>query len=173
MSHDISVAAGQPQLLPLQRLADARRILEITCEGHPFMDAEGRAAIRDGKRMAWAVLAEVTEQLVETLNVAAGDPDLEDDDPAEHDGTEYDAAWTERSDQSKTPPTGFTAYHEDAEDDDADDTGNAEDEGLSGGALQYAARDNGAGCVIVDPDAAVDDSCCDEPTQDLEPEDGF
>jgi len=76
MSHDISLPTEQPQH-PLQRLADARRVLEISCEGHPFMDAEGRAAIRDAKRIAWAVLAEVTEQLVATLDTAAGDDDLE------------------------------------------------------------------------------------------------
>jgi hypothetical protein len=141
MSHDISIATVQPQLLPLQRLADARRVLEIDLSGNPFAQPEDRHALRQAKRIAWAIIAEVAEDLVSTLNVAAGDADLEDDDPAE--------------------------------DDDADDTGNAEDEGLSGGALQYAARDNGAGCVIADPDAAVDDSCCDEPTMDLEPEDGI
>ncbi len=31
---------------------------------------------------------------------------------------------------------------------------------------------SGPGCLIADPDAAVDDSACDEPTMDLEPEDG-
>ena len=31
---------------------------------------------------------------------------------------------------------------------------------------------SGPGCPIADTDAAVDDSACDEPTLDLEPEDG-
>ncbi len=141
MPHDISVTAGQPQLLPIQRLRDARRVLQISLDHNPFAQPEDRLALRQAKRAAWVILAEVAEELVSTVDIAAGDADLEDDDPAE--------------------------------DDDADDTGNAEDEGLSGGALQYAARDNGAGCVIGDPDAAVDDSACDEPFQDLEPDDGF
>jgi hypothetical protein len=58
-------------------LADARRILEINPDANPFLDAEGRREIRLAKRVAWQILADVTEQLVETLDVAAGDPNLE------------------------------------------------------------------------------------------------
>jgi hypothetical protein len=32
---------------------------------------------------------------------------------------------------------------------------------------------NGPGCLVADPDMAVDDAPCDEPFQDLEPEDGI
>jgi hypothetical protein len=46
---------------------------------------------------------------------------------------------------------------------------NAEDEI---GNNHFAHVDAGAGCPISDPDSAVDDSPCDEPFQDLEPEEG-
>lgn len=128
MSHDITIAAVQPQLLPLQRLADARRVLEINLSGNPFAQPEDRLALRQAKRAAWVILADVCEQLVETLDVVAGDPDLE--------------------------PNG----------DELDGDGGEDD------FMQHAA--NGPGCPIADPDAAVDDSCCDEPTMDLEHEDG-
>ncbi len=129
MSHDITIAAVQPQLLPLQRLAAARRVLEIDLSGNPFAQPEDRHALRQAKRIAWAVLAEVCESLVSTLDIAAGDPDLE--------------------------PNG----------DELDGDGGEDD------FMQHNA--DGPGCPIADPDAAVDDSCCDEPTQDLEQEDGI
>lgn len=93
-----NVPVSPLQLPAVQHLANARRVLEINCEGHPFMDAEGRAAIRDAKRIAWATIAHVAEELTTTLDAAAGDPDLEDDDPredddpAEDDGTDACAA---------------------------------------------------------------------------------
>jgi hypothetical protein len=66
-------------------LADARRVLEIAGDTHPFMDAERRRAICGAKRIAWATIAEVAEQLGATLDTAAGDPDLESADPPEYD----------------------------------------------------------------------------------------
>ena len=116
----------------MQRLADARRVLQIDLDSNPFAQPEDRHALRQAKRAAWVILADVCEQLVGTLDVVAGDPDLEPD------GDELDG---------------------NASEDDFMDHGRSGSE-------------NGAGCPISDPDAAVDDSACDEPFMDLEPEEG-
>jgi hypothetical protein len=83
MHREHSLLPAAPQL---QLLADARRILQITAELHPFMDAEGRKAIRDAKRVAWATIADAAELLVGTLDAAAGDPDLENATAVEDEG---------------------------------------------------------------------------------------
>ncbi len=128
--HTISTPnAGLHQLLPMQRLADARRVLEINLDANPFAQPEDRLALRQAKRAAWVIIADVCEQLVETLDVVAGDPDLEPD------GDELDGNGSE--DDFMDHPTHL-----------------------------------GPGCPIADPDAAVDDSACDEPNMDLEPEEG-
>ena len=76
-----------PQLPAMQQLADARRVLGIDCDRlQPFLTPEDRRSIREAKRIAWAALADVAETLVETLNIAAGDPDLEDATDAEDEG---------------------------------------------------------------------------------------
>jgi hypothetical protein len=75
MHQNPTIYAPCPQL---ERLRDARLILEIDCAANPFLDAQGRKEIRQAKRAAWVVLAAVCEQLVSTLDTAAGDPDLED-----------------------------------------------------------------------------------------------
>lgn len=66
----------------LQRLADARRVLEISFD-NPFMDADDRMMLRRTKRLAWATIADVAELLVSTLDIAAGDADVEDATAAE------------------------------------------------------------------------------------------
>ena len=127
--HTISTPnAGLHQLLPMQRLADARRVLEISLDANPFAQPEDRHALRQAKRAAWVIITSVCEQLVETLDVVAGDPDLE--------------------------PNG-----------DEQDGNRAEDDFCYHGG-------NGPGCPIADPDAAVDDSYCDDVGMDLEPEEG-
>ena len=76
-----------PQLPAMQQLADARRVLGIDCDRlQPFLTPEDRRSIREAKRIAWAALADVAETLVETLNIAAGDPDLEDATDTEDEG---------------------------------------------------------------------------------------
>jgi len=119
MSHDISLPTEQPQH-PLQRLADARRVLGINCEYHPFMDQEGRTAIRHAKRTAWAVIAEVAELLVEVLDVAAGDADLETEEDVGADDEGENRTWIETVDQRRIGAAAgaSTQSHDDAEDDD-------------------------------------------------------
>lgn len=54
-------------------------------------------------------------------------------------------------------------------DPDMEDATDAEDEGLTPAALAYT---DGPGCIIADPDYAVDDQPCDN-DDDREPEDGY
>jgi len=54
-------------------------------------------------------------------------------------------------------------------DPDIEDATDAEDEGLTVDALAYA---NGPGCIVTDPDYAVDDQPCDN-DDDREQEDGY
>lgn len=89
---DLNPKTLSPQLPAIQRLTDARRVLEINLGGNPLLDAEGRQEIRLAKRAAWVVLAAVCEELVATLDTAAGDPDLEDATNAEDDGHTASAA---------------------------------------------------------------------------------
>lgn len=84
---DNTTASPAPlQLSPLQFLADARRVLACDVDRLPFINAEERRDIRIAKRAAWATLADVAEALVATLDIAAGDPDLEDGTDLEDEG---------------------------------------------------------------------------------------
>lgn len=74
----------------LERLADARRVLSISnkLDRSPVLTVDDRHAIQKAKLLAWNVIAETVEGLVEVLDAASGDPDLEAGD-AEDDFTDH------------------------------------------------------------------------------------
>jgi hypothetical protein len=94
--------------------------------------------------------------LIDRLDIHDGDPDLEDDDPAEHDGTDQgDQAWIEWHTQHPgTRSQCQTGGHEDHEEDDApeedDDSGQCTEDEVSylSGPSMWG---NGPGCPISDP----------------------
>jgi hypothetical protein len=96
--------------------------------------------------------AHLAAAILDRLDARDGDPDLEDDDPAEHDGTdEGDVAWTEWDSRGrrKDDPGVFCRDGrqclEDYEDDDPD-------HGLDEGEPNFVAiSDGAAGCPIADP----------------------
>jgi hypothetical protein len=105
-------------------------------------------------------LAAFMEVAVELIDVMEGDPELEDDDPAEANGDEADAAWIEwhtmRGSQKRGP--NLTAGHEDDEEDDP--SGQCDEDGVNTDlALAFSSA---PGCPISDPDYAADDVPCDE-----------
>jgi hypothetical protein len=147
MLDDITLRAKQPQRSPtLQRIADARRVLSVHRDlaSHPFLEPADRLAIRQARSIAWAVLAQVVEELVAVLDAAAGDPDAEDVTDAEDEGlsplalaSEADRAGCPVADAGEyATPEGVrqrefrgSLPHEDRELDD-DDRGEFEDEPL-------------------------------------------
>lgn len=119
-------------------------------------------------RLPVAQIAAAAQALIDLLDATGGDVNREDDDPAEHDGTDQgDPAWTEFHTRGRHKFTNVidTRNGEDAEDDDpAEPIGDeldgdrAEDEA---GAELYACFESVPGCPITDPDVAVDDHRCD------------
>src|SRR5579872_5262845 len=83
--------------------------------------------------------------LLERLDRHDGEPDAEDDDPAETVDDEQDAAWIEW--QSTHPSTRSQCRTTGHEDDEEDDPGEDDDD-----------------------DSAIDDQPCDDPYMDLEPD---
>ncbi|AKM09317.1 hypothetical protein [Croceicoccus naphthovorans] len=79
-------------------------------------------AILQGLTAMQEVSGRAAAIILERLNEADGDPDTEDDDPAESDGTDQDLAWLEWQNMHPSTRSGpnRTAGHEDAEDDDPD-----------------------------------------------------
>lgn len=124
---------------PLQRLADARRVLAIPAElaSHPFVGPEGRLAIRHARHVAWTVLAEVVEQLVETLDIAAGDPDLEPNGDDEPTGDELDASWAEGANdiRKRWSSSEDDEESDEPEDDDPDSCAAGDDRGTADGGV--------------------------------------
>lgn len=104
-------------------------------------------------------LGNTIEVLVALLDIWDGEPDLEDDDPAEAAGDEQDAAYVEwhtkpsNSRRSGQPEILASDNEDDEEDDPAeedDEPGqNTEDE-LSSGKYAYGWHDYGPGCEIAD-----------------------
>lgn len=100
----------------LQTIAEASRALDVSARilSFPGMTAMQREAASRARRNAYRVIATTIEELIEVLDRAAGDPDLEAV-GAEDDFCEHGTVW---------------AF--------------------------------GPGCVVSDPDSAVDDSACDQ-----------
>lgn len=100
-------------------------------------------------------IAEAAQALIDLLDGWAPDPDLEDDDPPEHDGADRDTAWIEwptmRASQKRGP--NIAGDHEDDEDDgDRDDGQFSEDEP----AACFATMKRGPGCISSDADTEHD-----------------
>lgn len=121
-----------------------------------FVPAPPAAITRILSRFERAELEGFISVALELLDLADGDPEAEDDDPAEAVGDEGDQAWIEwhtmRGAQKKGP--NLLAGHEDDEDNDPleedDDSGQCTEDEISTGGRQYIA--GGAGCEISDPD---------------------
>lgn len=124
--------------------------------------AAARVASRMLDRFNRDELGNAIEVLVTLLDVWDGDPDEEDDDPAEAAGDEKDAAWIEwhtmRGSQKRGPSILATDNEDDEDDDPAeedDDSGQCtEDEISSGGGTYGWGGPLAAGCPISDPGIA-------------------
>ena len=125
------------------------------------MTVEGRIAIRNAKRIAWAVIAEVAEQLVETLDLAAGDADREPEEDFGADDVGENRTWIEAVDQRQHSATALSYAHfdDDAEEDDGGGECTDDEPGFDRQprAIANIHGSCGPGCTISDPDFGVDD----------------
>jgi hypothetical protein len=109
-------------------------------------------------------LGNAIEVLVELLDAWDGDPEIEDDDPAEAAGDEKDAAWIEwhtmRGSQKRGPNILATQNEDDEEDDPAeedDEPGQCTEDEISCGGMIYGwGGPQAAGCPISDTGIADD-----------------
>jgi hypothetical protein len=154
---DKMLEQGTPYRGSFQQLADARRVLKIatSLDRTPLLTVQDRQELARVRSLAIRVIEAASEELIETLDALHGDVDLEVDDPPEDDGTEEQAAWVERVNQTK-PPYRFPApadyrNHEDAEDDEGGgDTSGDEGEPAFDARSRRVANlgGEGAGCTI-------------------------
>ena len=142
------------------RLADARRVIKVAASLSrlPVLPADERLELAKIKIAAELVIAEAVDDLIETLDLIRGDPDFEDDDPAESDGTELDMAWPEWHGRGRHKEACMRHFghilSEDAEDDTEDCSG-FEDEPLFGSGMKMLNAlfgDGPGGGALLDPD---------------------
>lgn len=105
-------------------------------------------------------IGELIEFLIALKDVAEREPDCEPDDDCEE---ETDLGIEDERHDDDDP----------AEDDDPLEANGDEQDGNPAEDEFMHHYGSGPGCIISDPDKAVDDDNCDEPFQDLEYEDGF
>lgn len=97
------------------------------------LSVEEQAIVAAVKLHAYNTLSLLVDRALEALDLFTGDPDVEDDDPAEAVGDEADAAWIEwhrmRGSQKRGP--NIAGEHEDDEDSDPaeDDDPDSEHDG--------------------------------------------